>query len=538
MYRKMTEQELISSFDQAITNGWICAEYQPKYNHSTGRLIGAEALMRWRDPDCGEQLPEDFIPVMEKYGLIHRADLFVFEEICRFHNSCPNYMLPISFNISRHDFSGHDYVSEIEAIRRKYEIPVQYFHAEITESSVIGGVELISGAVEKFHANGYLVEMDDFGSGYFSLSILKTLPVDFLKLDLRFLAGEGMGGRGGVIVNAVVQMARWLNTPILAEGVETIEQADFLKSIGCSYVQGYLYSRPLSKEDFLMLLLAHDIEPTKPSLLLMKAMEAERFWDPDSLETLIFNSYVGAAAVFSYEKDELNIIRVNTKYVSEVGMNQTEQEILSSDPWAAFAPEDRKIYETAIRKAIRTGMEETCETWRTFTSKSCGKSEICIRSSIRVIGRAEDQAIIYAIIQNVTAEKKSYQKLSDSQKLFRYAIEHSNTYAWEYNIDTHEMRPCFRCMRDLGLPAIVKNYPEPVIESGLFPADYADMYREWHQKLEDGIGELEAVIPLTADRVPFLVRYTTEYDENGHPLKAYGSATLVVGMDSGGKKEG
>ena len=369
--------------------------------------------------------------------------------------------------------------------------------------------------------------MDDFGSGYSSLSILKNLPVDFLKLDLRFLAGEGLGGRGGIIVNAVVLMARWLNTPTLAEGVETIEQADFLKSIGCNYVQGYLYSKPLPKEDFLMLLLAHDIEPTKPSLLLIKAMEAERFWDPDSLETLIFNSYVGAAAVFCYENGDVNVLRVNTKYVSEIGMNQTEQEILSAPAWESFPPESREIYEQMIHRAIQNGTEESCETWRTFNSKICGKTDICVRSSIRVIGKSGDQAIIYAIIQNVTEEKRSYQALEESERIFRHAGEHAGVYAWEYNIDTHEMHPCFRCMRDLGLPPVLKNYPEPVIESGLFPPDYADMYRDWHRKLEDGVGELEAVIPLTSDRIPFRVRYTTEYDENGHPLKAYGSATPV-----------
>ena len=527
MHRQMTEQEIISSFDQAIKEGQIYVEYQPKYNHSTGRLIGAEALMRWNHPEFGEQVPNDFIPVLEQYGLIHRADLYVFEEICRFHNSCPNYMLPISFNISRHDLFGHDYVNEVEAIRRKYEIPVQYFHAEITESSAIGGFDLISNAVKQFHEKGYLVEMDDFGSGYSSLSILKNLPVDFLKLDLRFLAGEGLGGRGGIIVNAVVLMARWLNTPTLAEGVETIEQADFLKSIGCNYVQGYLYSKPLPKEDFLMLLLAHDIEPTKPSLLLIKAMEAERFWDPDSLETLIFNSYVGAAAVFCYENGDVNVLRVNTKYVSEIGMNQTEQEILSAPAWESFPPESREIYEQMIHRAIQNGTEESCETWRTFNSKICGKTDICVRSNIRVIGKSGDQAIIYAIIQNVTEEKRSYQALEESERIFRHAGEHAGVYAWEYNIDTHEMHPRFRCMRDLGLPPVLKNYPEPVIESGLFPPEVADMYRDWHRKLEDGVGELEAVIPLTADRIPFRVRYTTEYDENGHPLKAYGSATPV-----------
>jgi hypothetical protein len=156
---------------------------------------------------------------------------------------------------------------------------------------------------------------------------------------------------------------------------------------------------------------------------------------------------------------------------------------------------------------------------------------VCVRSGLRVIGRGGDQSIIYAIVQNITEEKKNIQEMVDSDKRLRAAFEQANIYAWEYSIDTHEMRPCFRCMRDLGLPPVVKNYPEPVIESGLFPPDYADMYREWHRKLEDGVGELEAIIPLTVGRIPFHVRYTTEFDETGHPLKAYGSATLVVDSD-------
>lgn len=197
--------------------------------------------------------------------------------------------------------------------------------------------------------------------------------MDILKLDMRFLAGEGLGGRGGIIVNAVVQMAKWLNTATIAEGVETIEQADFLKSIGCNYIQGYLYSKPMRQEDLMMILLDIDIEPTQPSLLL-KAMNAERFWDPDSLETLIFNNYVGAAAIFSYEKGDAEILRVNPKYVKEIGMNMTEKEILGSSPWDHFTEEGRKLYEDTIKTAMRTGEEESCETWRLVSSKCCGRT--------------------------------------------------------------------------------------------------------------------------------------------------------------------
>ena len=108
------------------------------------------------------------------------------------------------------------------------------------------------------------------------------------------------------------------------------------------------------------------------------------------------------------------------------------------------------------------------------------------------------------------------------------ASEQVNIYYWEYTVATREMRPCFRCMRDLGLPALLTNYPDSAIEMGVFPPETADMYRDWHRQIAEGVPSLEAVIPLTVGRIPFIVRYTTEFDENNRPVKAYGSAALVV----------
>ena len=145
-----------------------------------------------------------------------------------------------------------------------------------------------------------------------------------------------------------------------------------------------------------------------------------------------------------------------------------------------------------------------------------------------MIGKSGDSFLFYGMIRNITAEKKRYSEILDSERRFKMASEQVNIYYWEYTIATKEMRPCFRCMRDLGLPALVTNYPEPAIEMGIFPPDYADMYRDWHRQVAEGVKELEAVIPLTVGRVPFRVKYTTEFDENGNPVKAYGSAALVV----------
>ena len=193
-----------------------------------------------------------------------------------------------------------------------------------------------------------------------------------------------------------------------------------------------------------------------------------------------------------------------------------------------FDEAGREVYIKMLDCAIESGEEQESEAWRTITSSCCGEEKMCIRSTVRVIGKSKDNYLFYAMIRNVTAEKKQYDAILDSERRFKMASEQVNIYYWEYTVATREMRPCFRCMRDLGLPALLTNYPDSAIEMGVFPPETADMYRDWHRQIAEGVPSLEAVIPLTVGRIPFIVRYTTEFDENNRPVKAYGSAALVV----------
>lgn len=530
MQMQITEDEVVNSFETALQDHQFLVYYQPQMNHSTGRVVGAEALVRWQSPERGFLPPICFIPVLESHNLIWKLDLYVFEQICIFLRRSLDegrQTVPISFNLSRLDIAHEAYLDNLKAILEKYQIPVRLLRAEITESSAIGGIELVTKALNTLHEIGMLVEMDDFGSGYSSLNLLKDLSVDILKLDLRFLEGD-LSGRGGIIVSSIARMAKWLDTPVIAEGVETLEQANFMQSIGINYMQGYLYFRPLPEADFREKLQQLKHEPLSSGMELIQHLDAGQFWDPTSLETLIFSHYVGAAAIFTYEDGAVEILRANEKYQKELGMNLSVHEIIRTNPWLYHDEESRRIYEDTMKRAISSGEEETCETWRCITSKCCGEDRICIRSTIRLIGVAEPQYLFYAMIQNVTKEKQLLNNIVQSEQVLKAASEHAQLYAWEYDIATKQMRPCFRCMRDLGLPPLLENYPEPVIASGLFPPDYADMYRDWHKQIAEGVDHLEAIIPLTVGRIPFHVRYTTEYDETGKPLKAYGSATLVV----------
>lgn len=528
----MNKNELLTNAEKAFEEKQFCLYYQPQYNYMSGRIVGAEALVRWIHPEYGMQSPGDFIPVFEKNGLITRLDLYVFEEICSFISRCRGTdikTVPISFNVSRYDVISGDFIERIEEIRQKYDIPVTNLRAEITESSMIGGNDHMAKIVHKFQSLGYVVEMDDFGSGYSSLNVLKDIEVDIIKLDMAFMRGN-INKRGGIIISSIIRMANWLGTPVIAEGVETPEQAEYLKSIGCIYIQGFLFSKPVPENEYVNILRNIKSDVLAPGMKLIDKLDAEKFWSPESFETLVFNNFVGGAAVISFKDDEIETLRVNERYLKELGMNMNQQDIILNQKNLNFDEKNKQIYIDTINRAIVSNDYETCVTWREVFSQCCGEDSLCIESTMRVIGRAEGQYLLYVLIRNITHEKKMYMKLYDSEKKFRTAGEQANIYCWEYTIDTKEMRPCFRCMRDLGLPPLLENYPEPVIESGLFPPDYADMYRDWHKQLAEGAEHLEAIIPLTVNRIPFHVCYTAEFDENGHPYKAYGSATQVVDM--------
>ncbi len=532
-HEMLSEQEIYSDMNSALASEQFAVYYQPQYNHSTGMLVGAEALVRWMHPEKGMISPARFIPIFEKNGFITKLDFYVFEKVAKFvrRSFDSNFsVVPISVNFSKYDIFSEDFVDNLERIRSKYSVPAKYLRIEITESVLIGNNRAVNEIINNLRAHGYIVEMDDFGSGYSSLNVLKDLDFDVIKLDMLFLQGREENTRGGTILSSVINMAKWLNLPVIAEGVETAEEADFLKSIGCNYIQGYLYSKPLPEEDYIKLISQSHIGALIPEMKLNEKLNSANFWDPSSQETLIFSNFVGAAAIFNYNRatDKIDILRVNQKYLRELGMNLSEWDIIHKNPTESLNEYNKNIYLSAIKKAIETKEEQECETWREVRSDCCGIDNFCIRSTMMVIGESEDQVLFYCMIRNITSEKNTYNSMVETEKRFKMASEQVNIYFWEYTIATREMRPCFRCMRDLGLPPLLRNYPDSAIERGIFPPEVADMYRDWHVQVANGVKELEAIIPLTPNRVPFRVRYTTEFDENGHPVKAYGSAALIV----------
>ena len=241
---------VIRKIDEAIKNDWIKIYYQPVIRSLTGQLCGMESLVRWQDPQIGFLMPDRFITVLEKEQCIHKLDSYVVEKVCqciheRIKNKLP--VVPVSVNFSRLDFIMCNMLEVVERAVEKYDIPRDYIHIEITESMIVKDEELMRDVISKFRESGYEIWMDDFGSGYSSLTLLKDYKFDMLKLDMRFL--RPFTEKSKSIVRATIQMAKDIGIKTLAEGVETQEHLDFLREIGCERIQGYYYGKPEPIED-------------------------------------------------------------------------------------------------------------------------------------------------------------------------------------------------------------------------------------------------------------------------------------------------
>lgn len=248
----MHEQQIISDFKNAIAENQLKMWLHPQTN-ADGKMIGAEALVRWIHPVKGKIMPDSFIPVFERNGLIVDVDRFIWESACKqlrkWEEEGKNDVY-ISVNLSSKDFYYLNIYKVFTELVSRYEIDPKKLKLEITETAVMMDFARQLELINKLRAFGFIVEMDDFGSGYSSLNMLKDIHVDVLKLDMAFLRKNQDTERGKTILRMIIELSKQLGIQVLSEGVETLEQADFLREMGCDMFQGYYFAKPMDVEEF------------------------------------------------------------------------------------------------------------------------------------------------------------------------------------------------------------------------------------------------------------------------------------------------
>ena len=252
--RESYQERLLNDLPRAIEEGEFKVFYQPKYDIQCEpcRLNSAEALIRWYHHELGMIPPCDFIPLFEKNGLVHIVDRFVWKEvanqIAKWREKY-NILFPISVNLSRAEILDSNLEESLKVLIAKYDLPVSAFKLEVTESAYTDDKQLVE-IVRRLRESGYEIEMDDFGAGYSSLNMISSLPIDVLKMDMGFIRNIKEDNRELRLVELILDIARYMDVPVVAEGVETEEQLELLRKANCRYVQGYYFSRPLPAQEF------------------------------------------------------------------------------------------------------------------------------------------------------------------------------------------------------------------------------------------------------------------------------------------------
>ena len=253
--QKLREAQLLSGFEEAIKEEQFVLYFQPKYNieGKAPFITSAEVLVRWIHPQLGMISPGEFIPLFEKNGLIQRLDRYIWKKAIMYMASWKEKYgrdISLSVNISRMDLYNHDLIGYLERLLKEYGINSDKLFLEILESAYMDNSGQLITIVENMRTEGFTVEMDDFGTGYSSLAMLAQVPVDVIKMDMSFVRGMQSDDKREKMIGLIIDIAKYLDIRVVAEGVEDKKTVDFLKTVGCNIIQGYYFSKPLPEEEF------------------------------------------------------------------------------------------------------------------------------------------------------------------------------------------------------------------------------------------------------------------------------------------------
>ena len=387
---------VLEHFDQALKDGWIRAWCQPIVRVATGETCDVEALARWIDPIEGVMPPLEFIPVLEDARIVHKLDLAVLRDVCR---SCREledagkpYLSP-SINLSRLDFELCDIVTEVEKVLEEYDIPRNRVAIEVTESALAGNQEFLGSEIERFRSEGFEVWMDDFGSGYSSLNVLKDYTFDLVKIDMAFLRGLEESEQARIMLAKVIDMAKELGLKTLVEGVETKEQYNFLRSLGCGRAQGFYFGRP------------------SPMPLSLEGVENETHPAAEMLGKREFYEDVGRVNLMRPDPHPLvdghylpsdvaaSIIRRRNGRYEYLNTNQLFEKFLHDSEHGTISDSEQAINDPGDPRRLRfvDAVEKTSKTreWAHYTVEVCG-NPIAVR--LRLISREDEYKAVAVLV--------------------------------------------------------------------------------------------------------------------------------------------
>ncbi len=528
------EREVVAGIESALREDRIELFLQPKCNIRTGKIVGAEALARWRHPERGIVAPGEFIPLIERNGLVRSLDLRVWEKTAAWIRGLIDegvQPVPVSVNVSRADIYLVDVAAELHALVERYGIEPSLIEVEITESAYSERPDRIVAAFDELAERGFTVLMDDFGSGYSSLNMLKDINVDVLKIDMRFLDRDDR--RSKDIMESVIRMARWLDLPVIAEGVETREQVNFLLDVGCSYAQGYYYARPMEAAAFEALLtdgskVQHEqcaLQDARRPILDFRDLLHE-----NTISDRMLSSIIGSVALYSYADGDLRLIRGNEAYRRLIatlgeGVNGAEE---GGSLLPFVHDEDRDALVAAAEETVRSCPDDGVEVVvRRMGTNGCHWHKMRLFH----LNTTNGSATVYGSVTDVTERMEYMEALRKSEQRFEMTLEASGTVVFELDIPTRTARYSEFLQQAFGLAETVANAPEGFIEQGTVAEESIEDFRAIYRDLYAGAPRTSAVVRAImgdGSRAWNRVTLLAMPNETGAPVKAVGLVENVT----------
>ncbi|MGN1157216.1 MAG: EAL domain-containing protein [Agathobacter sp.] len=356
------EIRILSEIQQGMDNDEFTFFVQPQCDIAKTKIVGGESLVRWIRQDESMVSPGIFIPLLEKNGFVADLDMIVWEKVCRWLRQCLDkgyHPVPISINISRVDIFSMDVPKYLMGLMEKYELDTSLLKVEITESAYTESDDIIVNTVKELQSYGFVVMMDDFGSGYSSLNMLKSVPVDVIKMDMRFLEiNEQEEEKGVGILESVVNMARQMKVPIVVEGVEFKKHEVLLQRVGCRYTQGYYYYKPMSTANFEKLIadernLDHEGFWCRQS----EPLHIREFLDTNLFSDTMINNILGPVAFYDMYENKIEVTRVNEQYLKLAGIPRTDEDAFRKRFWTHVRDDDRQLLFSIFHQAYENQVE-------------------------------------------------------------------------------------------------------------------------------------------------------------------------------------
>lgn len=397
MMREMDrEMSVLSEVQRGIENREFVIFFQPQVHVPTEKIVGAEVLVRWENEEKGMVSPGYFIPVLEKNGFITNLDKYIWEEACAWQKDRMDRgkeLLPVSVNVSRVDAFSINLIETFIKLTEKYNIPRSCIKIEITESTYAEDNSKIGKIADDLRTAGFSVYLDDFGSGYSSLNMLKNVYVDALKIDMQFLdMNESNAKKGESIMESVINMARILRIPIIVEGAETEREIKSITGMGCRYVQGFYYYKPMSVDEFEALLEAKEVDYAGLQVKKVEQVHASEFFDENVFTDTMVNNIIGAVAFYDVYDGKAELTRVNEQFYQVMRINNMEFDVfkrqMENDTYDEYHKFFQNLFEEAYENPV-TGAEYNC------TTKTLDGEEINLHIRAFFLRESEGHRIFY-----------------------------------------------------------------------------------------------------------------------------------------------